>query len=109
MDCGVGLAGPSAPFIYNVTIISTSSVLIEWNPPEVYYRRVDRYLLMWSAGGGSTYLDHFVSGSVNQVNGIVVCHSITIPSFCVSLFSCIFPVCMLEFSYKFLLIFQMYD
>ncbi|KAL8568602.1 hypothetical protein ACOMHN_006263 [Nucella lapillus] len=40
-------AAPSAPYIRNVTVLSSNSVFLQWDPPAVFYRRVDKYVLKW--------------------------------------------------------------
>nr|KAG5708441.1 hypothetical protein BaRGS_026168 [Batillaria attramentaria] len=41
------IAAPGAPYIRNVTILSPHKVYIQWDPPSVYFRRIDKYILKW--------------------------------------------------------------
>ncbi|XP_076468835.1 putative receptor-type tyrosine-protein phosphatase mosPTP-1 [Babylonia areolata] len=56
------VAAPSAPYIRNVTVLSPSSVRLHWDPPTIYYRRVDSYVLKWWDNHGNDP-DTTVSGT----------------------------------------------
>ncbi|XP_076448313.1 putative receptor-type tyrosine-protein phosphatase mosPTP-1 isoform X2 [Babylonia areolata] len=58
-------AAPSAPYIRNVTVLSPNSVFLQWDPPAVFYRRVDKYVLNWRDTRGNEP-DTMVPGTKTQ-------------------------------------------
>lgn len=64
-------SAPSAPFIRNVTVLSPNSVFLQWDPPTVFYRRVDKYVLKWWDTRGNDP-DTMVSGTKTQVRAFVL-------------------------------------
>ena len=64
-------SAPSAPFIRNVTVLSPNSVFLQWDPPTVFYRRVDKYVLKWWDTRGNDP-DTMVSGTKTQVCAYVL-------------------------------------
>ena len=85
-------SAPSAPFIRNVTVLSPNSVFLQWDPPTVFYRRVDKYVLKWWDTRGNDP-DTMVSGTKTQVGGCVSC---LLSSLCFFLFLSLFwlPACI---------------
>ncbi|XP_070193777.1 tyrosine-protein phosphatase 99A-like isoform X2 [Littorina saxatilis] len=59
------VAAPSTPFIRNVTVLSDSSVFLQWDPPGFFSRRIDKYVLKWWDTRGNDP-DTMVSGTQNQ-------------------------------------------
>lgn len=69
------IAAPSAPFIRNVTILAPNKVYIQWDPPSVFFRRIDKYILKWWDTRGNdpdtmvpgTKTDHTLEGLPNNM------------------------------------------
>lgn len=58
---------PSAPYIRNVTVLTPNSVYLQWDPPSVFFRRIDKYVIKWWDTRGNDP-DSMVPGTQTEVS-----------------------------------------
>ena len=63
------ISGPSAPIITNVTRPSMTSIQVEWRRPNITYRQIDQYRLVYrplNLEGDTSSRVHIASSSTNS-------------------------------------------
>ncbi|XP_052779074.1 tyrosine-protein phosphatase 99A-like isoform X2 [Mya arenaria] len=58
--------GASAPKILNVTVLSPTSVVVQWSAPEIVYKKVDSYFIYYRTDGAETPWSNEVMVAENE-------------------------------------------
>ena len=62
----------------NLTILSEDSIYVSWDPPGIFYKRIDNYLVKWGDIRTDSYNhDKLLDGTATEVNTleIISCYS----------------------------------
>ncbi|XP_041347840.1 tyrosine-protein phosphatase 99A-like isoform X2 [Gigantopelta aegis] len=58
---------PSSPTITNLTILSEDSIYVSWDPPDVFYKQIDNYLVKWGDTRTNSYNhDKLLDGTATE-------------------------------------------
>ncbi|XP_060555238.1 tyrosine-protein phosphatase 99A-like isoform X5 [Ruditapes philippinarum] len=64
---------PSAPFILNVSVVSSTAIYVQWLPPTTFYKKIDSYFIRYIATSGDQWRDdQMVSGSDHKEGSLCV-------------------------------------
>lgn len=62
--------GPSSPEILNVTVLSTTSIYLQWRRPKIVFRKLDMYVIRFRSLSGEIFGERQVNG--DEVEKVLV-------------------------------------